>query len=129
MNRLLKRSGQRFGRWPKGSPQNEFLLFQREIITPLEVEQDLPPIPDWVKGESWREILAMSGQTPEQYWRAVYSLSAMKREVHRRVPEQVIERVRANGRPAIFAMADGTRFEKLIRDEGLLGPPKSYFRG
>jgi P4 family phage/plasmid primase-like protien len=104
---LRKKMDQRLRRWPENKPPNRSLLFGAEIITKLEFEQD-PPMPDWVTGKSWREVLAISGQTPQQYWNATCELGRIQRRAKRLAPPGLLEKAYANpGKLFVYAMQIG----------------------
>jgi hypothetical protein len=87
-------------------------------------------MPDWVRGKSWREILAISGKTPEEDWSAICELDRIQKRAKALAPPAMLAAAYANpGKPIIFATTDKDRFEKLVRGEGLGERPQIKLPG
>jgi len=119
MNRLRKR-GRRSGR-PEKQPPERSRLFGAEIITDLALEQ----IP--VSSDPRDEVIRVEygdSRLIEELGLERWLELARKRYVSEEERERLI---RSGKRGVILGMADGSRFEKLVRDEGLSGARKFCF--
>jgi hypothetical protein len=112
MNRLRKR-GRRSGR-PEKQPPERSRLFGAEIITNLELEQVA------ASSDSEEVIRLEYGDSKliEELGIERWLERARKRYVSNEDRERLI---RSGKRSVILGMADGTRFEKLVLDESLVG--------